>query len=232
MDSRIQWIDIEKGIAILLMVIGHSSLPPSVSNFIYAFHMPVFFILSGVCSNYERDTIIKFILKRFMAIILPFICYSIIVLCLCHYMGIYDVSTFIKKGWGGFALWFIPVFYLSSVLVKVLVKIMKLDLGGLKICIVILLIVGESLSILNIKLPWSLCSIPVSAAFIMIGNIFKAQIFDIVNRINIFMIIIFALIVFVISFFFPFDLAWNKVSPIILTVTAAVLGTLMLGGGK
>ena len=42
MMERISWIDIEKGLAIVLMVIGHSALPQNLSNFIFAFHMPVF----------------------------------------------------------------------------------------------------------------------------------------------------------------------------------------------
>ena len=41
MMERISWIDIEKGLAIILMVIGHSALPQNLSNFIFAFHMGV-----------------------------------------------------------------------------------------------------------------------------------------------------------------------------------------------
>ena len=46
--NRKQWLDIAKGIAIILMVIGHTSIPNIASNFIYAFHMPLFFIASGL----------------------------------------------------------------------------------------------------------------------------------------------------------------------------------------
>lgn len=47
MKKRILWIDIAKAIAILLMVVGHTSIPNVLSNFIWAFHMPLFFIASG-----------------------------------------------------------------------------------------------------------------------------------------------------------------------------------------
>ena len=41
-------IDIAKGIAIILMVVGHcDDLPEVVRYFIYSFHMPLFFIFSG-----------------------------------------------------------------------------------------------------------------------------------------------------------------------------------------
>ena len=109
--ERISWIDIEKGLAIILMVIGHSALPQNLSNFIFAFHMPVFFILSGICSNYDKDNFVIFTKKRLKSIILPFVAYSIIVLILCTYLGVLNVESLILHGWGGFALWFIPVFF-------------------------------------------------------------------------------------------------------------------------
>lgn len=42
--QRLEWIDITKGFAIILMVFGHSSIPKSISNYIWSFHMPLFFI--------------------------------------------------------------------------------------------------------------------------------------------------------------------------------------------
>lgn len=50
MSKRIQWIDFARGIAILAVIIGHT-LGPYAGHFfgslIFAFHMPIFFILSG-----------------------------------------------------------------------------------------------------------------------------------------------------------------------------------------
>ncbi|WEE36950.1 acyltransferase family protein [Lactiplantibacillus paraplantarum] len=50
MGKRIEWIDIAKGIAILAVVIGHTLGPYNGQFFgslIFAFHMPIFFMLSG-----------------------------------------------------------------------------------------------------------------------------------------------------------------------------------------
>ena len=46
--KRLDWVDIAKGIAIVLMILGHSSLPNMIQNWIYSFHMPFFFFISGV----------------------------------------------------------------------------------------------------------------------------------------------------------------------------------------
>lgn len=43
--KRNQWVDIAKGIAIILMVLGHTAIPDSLSRFIYSFHMPFFYSL-------------------------------------------------------------------------------------------------------------------------------------------------------------------------------------------
>lgn len=42
-------IDVIKGMAIILVVLGHCGFPAT--NFIYLFHMAVFFIASGYCWN-------------------------------------------------------------------------------------------------------------------------------------------------------------------------------------
>ena len=44
--KRIAWIDMAKAIAILLMVIGHEA-SGNIYTWIFSFHMPLFFILSG-----------------------------------------------------------------------------------------------------------------------------------------------------------------------------------------
>ena len=47
--ERIEWIDIAKGLAIMVVVIGHTVPFESFArNVIFSFHMPLFFILSGM----------------------------------------------------------------------------------------------------------------------------------------------------------------------------------------
>lgn len=46
--KRIEWIDIAKGITILLVVIGHGAINGALRGIIFSFHMPLFFILSSI----------------------------------------------------------------------------------------------------------------------------------------------------------------------------------------
>lgn len=47
-SKRLDWIDIAKGIAIILVIVGHTVPNPSpLRHAIFSFHKPVFFILAG-----------------------------------------------------------------------------------------------------------------------------------------------------------------------------------------
>jgi fucose 4-O-acetylase-like acetyltransferase len=45
--ERISWIDWAKTILIFLMVSAHCNIHPYPQQFIHAFHMPAFFLISG-----------------------------------------------------------------------------------------------------------------------------------------------------------------------------------------
>lgn len=52
--ARYQWIDNCKALGLLLVILGHGRLlPDSWQQFIYSFHMPLFFFLSGLLYKYK-----------------------------------------------------------------------------------------------------------------------------------------------------------------------------------
>lgn len=55
-NKRIVWVDIAKGLSILMMVISHE-MPTNSFYYalIFSFHMPLFFILSGYTSREVRS---------------------------------------------------------------------------------------------------------------------------------------------------------------------------------
>lgn len=75
-NSRIEWIDIFKGILIILVVLGHAT-----GNFnwwIYQFHMGAFFFISGYLSNIEKKNSLSLMVKKLLTIFLPFSTISIV----------------------------------------------------------------------------------------------------------------------------------------------------------
>ncbi|MDE5868934.1 MAG: acyltransferase family protein [Muribaculaceae bacterium] len=76
-------ISICKGIAIILMVMGHAEPPTLISNFIYIFHMPLFFITAGYFfSRKYLDDPWTFCVKRFKGLYIPFLKWSLVFLLL------------------------------------------------------------------------------------------------------------------------------------------------------
>lgn len=76
-------VDIAKGIAIILVVIGHMnhffSYEDLIPTIIYSFHMPLFIILSGYVFNYHPEISQKeYICKRFGQIMKPYFIFAAI----------------------------------------------------------------------------------------------------------------------------------------------------------
>lgn len=73
MSKRIEWIDSARGIAILFVVLGHciGNIEDPVNKFILAFHMPLFFFLSGLCAKCKGDNKIKQILNKAKVLLVP-----------------------------------------------------------------------------------------------------------------------------------------------------------------
>lgn len=75
MSKRIEYIDIARGLGILLVVLGHndfSLISPFLYQVIYSFHMPLFFFLSGYFIN-TSTTIWTYTLKRFHSLLKPYL---------------------------------------------------------------------------------------------------------------------------------------------------------------
>lgn len=76
-------ISICKGVAIILMVMGHAEPPDLISNFIYIFHMPLFFITAGYFFTRKcLDDPWRFCVKRFKGLYVPFLKWALIFLLL------------------------------------------------------------------------------------------------------------------------------------------------------
>ncbi len=90
--NRNYTISIMKGIAIILMVAGHAEGPELMTNFIYTFHMPLFFMAAGYFFSLKHASEPwNFISRRFNGLYVPFIKWSLFFLVthnIWHYFGI------------------------------------------------------------------------------------------------------------------------------------------------
>lgn len=79
MNDRNNKIDIVKGIGIILVVLGHSGV--MFENFIYLFHMSIFFIVAGYCYNIKYSESIygikNLFIKRMKSLWKPYVLWNI-----------------------------------------------------------------------------------------------------------------------------------------------------------
>lgn len=134
-------VSIAKGVCIILMVVGHSGCPDWLGRFIYLFHMPVFFFVSGYLfkDKYLSETK-SFVIRRIKTLWWPFVKWSLIFLVLHNcltWCGIYKVAyswadagrkvlqiftmTGSEQLLGGF--WFLKELLYASVLSCILLRI-------------------------------------------------------------------------------------------------------------
>lgn len=95
-QQRNSTLDIAKAICICLMVIGHSGCPEYLNRFIYIFHMPCFFFISGYLLKDKYITDLKKgMLNKIKGSYYPFVKWSLIFLVfhnLLSALHIYDSS--------------------------------------------------------------------------------------------------------------------------------------------
>lgn len=223
--KRNQWVDVAKGIAIILMVLGHTAIPDSLSRFIYSFHMPLFFIASGMMTTWTKYSVKKFVYKKIKNLIAPFLIYSGGVLMLMNKFLDGREIPFGWSGWQGYALWFIPVLFISLILAKMVKSIQK---QWIRVVIsFVLLILGVIFKYSKISFPWSIDVVPYACFMILVGSYVKRfQIHIDIPKKSV--LILGFLIVLIVSHYWKLDMAWNNIIPVIPLTIGAIAGTFMI----
>ena len=87
-NERDDTLDIMKGLCILFVVIGHT-YTPVISNFVYLFHVAVFFMISGYCFNNKYLDSWKggfnLLKKRLVSLWIPYVAWNLLFLLLQNF---------------------------------------------------------------------------------------------------------------------------------------------------
>lgn len=95
MKQRIDYLDVAKGIGILLMVSAHIYDSEYYQVIVYSFHMPLFILISGFLLGKSRNAdkpFGKFFISRFKGLMVPYIITEICVLPLFYFRYGYQLS--------------------------------------------------------------------------------------------------------------------------------------------
>lgn len=109
-EQRTSWIDVLKGVGIILVIVGHINTKGFLTQWIYTFHMPLFFALSGYSlKTFGKNTSFKkFFLKRSKTILWPFVLFRI--LLFIYWVAIESHFRSFDMG----PIWFLIVLYFAE----------------------------------------------------------------------------------------------------------------------
>jgi len=212
MKKRIEWIDIARGIAIIAVVVGHTLGPYNgkfIGSWIFAFHMPIFFILSGYL--YKQRSVgreflngIKNLLIPYFATVMIIFLINFVALKVPHGLGIQAyfpsaraaiISALYGAGSNVFgplgwqiqpigALWFLLAMFIAIQLFNLIVvmtnSFRRAEYIRFVICLVLVVIGGILGKI--IFLPWAINAALFSVGFIYVG--FLIQKYGLLTKIS------------------------------------------------
>lgn len=188
--KRLDYIDIAKALGMLTIMWGHIAVGKSVT-FVYAFHIPLFFILSGMVFTQNKYPDFKsFVKRRIQTLIIPYIIYSFItwaIWAMFSYVTHVKVEsywmpllqTFIAQGSEGYLVHNVPLWFVSCLFVVELVYYWISKLPDVWNVIVCLLLAIMSHVLINYctffdftTLPWSIEVAMAAIIFYASGHLF------------------------------------------------------------
>lgn len=240
MKQRLDFLDTAKGFAIALVILGHiiSSERSPVKMWLYSFHMPVFFIISGYLTNLSKNhiSIQQFIIKKFKSLIIPYLSFALInyvfIIFNFYIQHSLDKNTiityiiYIIKLCGRSAIWFLPCLFISQLTFKLILDTVSnktLRLFIISILFIIPFWVKAKPDTLLLVLLRSFTAL----GFITIGHL----LYKTLNTLTLNYWEIFMLFVINIIFTFlngPVDLFELKFNNIFIYVANSILGSLTL----
>jgi fucose 4-O-acetylase-like acetyltransferase len=177
--KRVDYVDIAKGIGIVLVVMGHNDfalISPFAHKLIYSFHMPMFFFMSGMF--FKPDIPFwSFLWNRFNRVLKPFV--AILVLIYFASISFSKVSLVMSTrrllkamyanghylDW--VQLWFLPHLFAVSLFAFVFFKVMKR--ASLHKWRWLILAVLYTMGVLGLKLFWPFEFTLFGKSFILYG---------------------------------------------------------------
>lgn len=243
-SKHVEWIDIAKGIGILLVLLGHiCDKHTALWNFITLFHMPLFYILSGLVLKINQS-ISQFLKNKLITLYIPYVCIALIVYFIGIPLGDETISVlnvikillmlYTPRMIG--AAWFICCLFYSELLLKIMFEIKAFIASKFGVCAAKIIFVITSIAFAivgyNIIFPLGGSRILICTFFLCIGNSISDIVF--IKRINAksigvlcggISLVIFGILFFVISRNHYSSYSSNTFSNIVISFVSAIAGS-------
>ncbi|MBR1386550.1 MAG: acyltransferase family protein [Bacilli bacterium] len=157
MIKRIKWIDTLRGIGMFFVIFGHAFVNKKniIRKYIYSFHMPLFFFISGLTTKRSDIKVLPFIKKKMKSLLLPYLFINVFVLLFKYITSfLFDLYKnidliggieFFFKGYSNklpcIQSWFLLCLFIIEIMFYLLTRVFKDDIK-LSISIVLIFILG------------------------------------------------------------------------------------------
>ena len=111
-STRLQYIDIAKGIAMICIILGHLG-NASINRIVFTFHVPIFFFITGYFTNKKRD-LNGFIKNKAKTLLVPYIITSKVIIIIGTLKGVWWKMLLMNFKTGVMQLYMEQVIHIQS----------------------------------------------------------------------------------------------------------------------
>ena len=180
--ERTPLYDVAKGICIISVVLGHLGIA---TRFVYFYHLPIFFFISGLFLNAEKHSFKDFLLKKIKSLYVPYVIISLLFAIIFDFQNMknikYVLRIFLFDGKAPFTgtFWFISCLFINSTIAfiteKLTVKFDKKIRQGIYLGLFCFYVVMTFLFYkLNIHLYYNLHLVPWLQIIYILAFLFKS----------------------------------------------------------
>lgn len=185
--KRIMWIDQLRGIAFYFVILGHLSITKNLKTWVYSFHMPLFFLITGCTLNIEKiykTDFITYVKRLATRMLVPYVWMQMLSFVIRYFICIaathkeVPVLTYFKGiliannnliGAPSNPLYYVVLLFLAQIGLWIVIRISKGDYLKIGALCTAFLTVGLILQ--NRDLWWHVNVVPVAMFFIFVGRL-------------------------------------------------------------
>lgn len=206
-ESRLQYVDILKGLGILSVLIGHILYPP-LSKIMYIFHMPLFFFIGGYLFKIKTEKR-KFLVDKCIQLLIPYTVYLFIIYSVNTYiyfhahphLSIWDTLLFLSYPFLGgnwlsgsaTVFWFVTCFFLAQQFFNFTITYFSNKV--IPLIMLVLVIFSYLNSFYFIRIPWSANVVLMATPLFYFGYLSKQNKFE-PNILIVLLVCVLAVVIF------------------------------------
>lgn len=211
---RQNWIDWAKAIGIYLVVVGHCTFTnTNIEGFIYTFHMPLFFLISGFLYKKEKLSITLYLKKLTNRLLVPYLFINLLI-------TIWELTKFIIRGNNEFILikeqlygtllgiptkiisgptWFLLALFWCQLFMYIYIRLNKIKYYSIVLMVSIIIFLLKHYS--NYSLFWGLDTFPLGFLYFILMYYLKGPIYKLLKMKQQLHNIIASVLLFVVTFY-------------------------------